>query len=226
MTGAQVRTARENLGWTQVHAAHRWNLSQTYLSLVEGDKRPVPAGLVRRLARKDAHLATGLPLEVPPTPSEDLPLLLGSLKYPGFEYLGQVKTLANPAAVVLDVLRRTPVPARVTEALPWVLMTFADRDFNWNWLVDQSKLANVQNRLGYLVGLARTVAARRNDAPAAARLAEVEQRLEDARLAKEDSLGEALTDAERRYLRERRPAAAAHWNLLTDLRAEDLRYDD
>lgn len=33
-----------------------------------------------------------------------------------------------------------------------------------------------------------------------------------------------LTDVEKRHLRTHRPEAAAHWNLLTRLRAEDLRY--
>ena len=56
------------------------------------------------------------------------------------------------------------------------------------------------------------------------RLLAVERKLEDARLAKEDTLGRTMTEAERRYVRDERPPAAAHWNLLTRLRAEDLRY--
>jgi hypothetical protein len=50
------------------------------------------------------------------------------------------------------------------------------------------------------------------------------QRLEQARLANEDTLGRDLTDVERRHARQHRPVGAAHWNLLTSLRSEDLRY--
>ena len=39
--------------------------------------------------------------------------------------------------------------ARVTEALPWVLLTYTHLD--WAWLVDQVRLANCQNRLGFLL---------------------------------------------------------------------------
>jgi hypothetical protein len=92
------------------------------------------------------------------------------------------------------------------------------------WLVDQAKLANVQNRLGFLVSLACELTQKRGDPGAMNRLLAVERRLEDARLAKEDTLGRALTETERRHLRDQRPPAAAHWNLLTRLRADSLRY--
>jgi hypothetical protein len=167
-------------------------------------------------------MATALGLDEPLTGKRDLPQLLGSLGYPGFAYLAEARAVMNPAAVVLAALRTPGVPARVTEALPWVLVTFAHLD--WDWLVDQAKLANLQNRLGYLVTLARTAAERRGDAGAAQALTDAAHRLEEARLAKEDTLGRELTEAERRHLREHRPPAAAHWNLLTNLRAEDLRY--
>ena len=110
----------------------------------------------------------------------------------------------------------------MTEGLPWLLVTFADLD--WDWLVDHAKLANVQNRLGFLVTLARELAEERSEVGAVNRFLAVEARLEDARLAKEDTLGGTVTEAERRYLRDERPPAAAHWNLLTRLRADDLRY--
>lgn len=223
MSGGQVKKARERLGWTQRQAARHWKVSQPYLSLVEHDHRRVPAHLARLLARKEPQMATGLPLNGPPA-SDDLPRLLGTLGYPGFAYLADPKVVANPAAVLLAGLQQTHVPARVTEALPWLLVTFADLD--WQWLLDQAKLSNLQNRLGYLVGLARDVAQDRGDSAAVTRLLEVERRLEDARLAKEDTLGRTLTEAERRYLREHRTQAAVHWNLLTGLRAVDLHYGD
>jgi len=222
MSGAQVKTAREHLGWTQKQAARHWKMSQPYLSLVEHGKRPVPARLARVLARDQPQMATGLPVQLPEAEPADFPRLLGSLGYPGFAYLSDPNALANPATVLLAGLQQKHVPARVTEALPWLLVTFADLD--WDWLIDHAKLANVQNRLGFLVTLARELAEKRGDPGAMNRLLAVERRLEDARLAKEDTLGRTLTEAERRYLRDERPPAAAHWNLLTRLRADDLRY--
>ena len=205
---------------TQQQAARRWRVSQPYLSLVENDRRRVPARLARILARDEPGATTALPLDAPKDP--DFPRLLGSLGYPGFAYLADSKRVNNPAAVLLAALRQAHVPARVTEALPWLLTRFVDLD--WNWLVDEAKRWNVQNRLGYLVSLAVDVARRRSDPAAVSRLERVELQLEDARLAKEDTLGRKLTDSERRHLREHRPASAAHWNLLTSLRADDLRY--
>lgn len=220
MSGDQVKATRNRLGLTQQQAARRWNMSQPYLCLVEHSKRRVPSGLAHVLARDEPQMATGLPLEVPT--SDDLPRLLGSLGYPGFAYLADSNTVANPAGVLLAGLRQKHVPARVTEALPWLLVTFSDLDCDW--LLDEAKRANVQNRLGYLVGLAKEVAQKRGDSAVFARLLEAESKLDEARLAKEDSLGRVLTETERRYLRDHRPKAAAHWNLLTSLRREDLRY--
>ena len=222
MTGTHVKAARERLGLTQQQAARRWRLSQTYVSLVEQGKRPVPDRLARRLARAEPAMATGLRPDASPASSEDLPRLLGALQYPGFAYLGAPRDVANPAAVMLLALRARVVPARVTEALPWLLVTYAD--LTWDWLLDQAKLANVQNRLGYLVDLAKQVAEQRGQPEVVARLTEVEETLEDARLAKEDTLGRDLTEVERHHLRKHRTPAAAHWNLLTSLRVEDLRY--
>jgi hypothetical protein len=148
--------------------------------------------------------------------------LLGSLGYPGFEYLASPRTVSNPAAVVLAALTARQVSARVTEALPWVLARFPDLD--WAWLVGRAKLANVQNRLGYLASLANQVAEARSDATASKALRAAQAQLEDARLAREDTLGRNVTDAERQYFRQHRADEAAHWNLLTTLRVEDLRY--
>jgi hypothetical protein len=218
-----VRQLRERLGLTQQQAARRWKLSQAYLSLMEGGQRRVPDRLARRLVREDPSLVTALPLRLPQAAANDLPKLLGALGYSGFEYLAAPRAVeANPAAVVLTALTARRLPARVTEALPWVLMQFPD--LNWDWLVAEAKLANAQNRLGYLVSLARQVAEAKNDATALTSLDRVYLRLEDARLAKEDTLGRDVTDAERQYFRQHRPESAAHWNLLTTLRARDLRY--
>ena len=222
MSGSQVQTARERLGLTQQQAAKRWRVSQAYLSLMEHDRRRVPARLARLLVRHEPTMATALPLDGERTRSLDLPTALGALGYPAFAHLSDRSTVMNPAALVLAALERNEVPARVTEALPWVLARFPDLD--WKWLVDRVKVSNLQNRLGYLVTLARAVAERWGDATTGSKLQATEMALEDARLVKEDTLGRPLTDVERRHYRQHRPPAAVHWNLLTGLRVEDLRY--
>jgi transcriptional regulator with XRE-family HTH domain len=222
MSGQQLRSVRHHLRLTQQQAAKRWRVSQAYLSLMERGRRSVPVRLARRLARGVPTLATALPLDESVSRVADLPASFGALGYPGFAYLADPRGAVNPAAAVFAALRAGQVPARVTEALPWVLMTFADLD--WNWLVDHAKLANRQNRLGYFVTLAREVAEREGRTFAVTALTGALHRLEQARLANEDTLGRDLTDVERRHARQHRPAGAAHWNLLTSLRSEDLRY--
>jgi len=189
---------------------------------MERGRRPVPERLARLFVGTDPNLATALPFQMPSKAAGDLPKLLGSLGYPAFEYLADRRTLANPAAVVLASLKSPDVSARVTEALPWVLVKFSGLD--WDWLLAETKLANVQNRLGYLVCLARQVAEMSNDARAVGPLEAARVQLEEARLAKEDTLGRHLTEAEKHHLRQHRPDVAEHWNVLTTLRARDLRY--
>jgi len=167
---------------------------------------------------------TGLPLSVTNAASRDWPRLVGSLGYPGFEHLAERRVPSNPAAVVLAILKKSSVPARVTEALPWILLRYAD--LNWTWLVDNAKLANVQNRLGFLVSLTEELAEARNDRSVVEALKAARVELEAARLAKEDTLGRALTEAERQHFREHRSGNAAHWNVLTSLHADELRYGD
>jgi len=220
MTGTLVREARQGQGLTQQAAARAWGVSQTYLSLMEAGKRPVPEPLVRRLARVSPAALSALPkADVRPDRVERA---LGRLGFPGFVHLTAREPLTNPTAVVLRAVTLDTVPARVVEALPWVLVRFADMD--WSWLVDHVKLANCQNRLGYLVHLSRELASRSANVDAVSRLEAVERQLSDARLLKVDAFRRDLTDAERRYLTENRPAEAVYWNLLTRLRVEDLRY--
>src|SRR5262249_28141032 len=135
MFGQQFKAARKALGMTQQQAARRWHVSQPYLSLVENNRRRVPVRLARLLALHEPSVATALPLQVPM--DADLPRLLGSLGYAGFAYLADSSGVNNPAAVLLAALRQQQVPARVIEALPWLLTRFVDVD--WDWLVDEAK---------------------------------------------------------------------------------------
>jgi hypothetical protein len=96
-------------------------------------------------------------------------------------------------------------------------------DLDWEWLLREAKLHDLQNRLGFVVSLARQVAERKGQGATAEALAAAELRLEPSRLVREDTLcRESMTQAERRWLRDRRSAQAQHWNLLTGLVPEHL----
>lgn len=142
--------------------------------------------------------------------------------YPGFAYL-KTKASQNPAGVLLDALDQANLDARVVEGLPWLALTYVDMD--WDWLVRSAKVRDRQNRLGFAVSLASEVAARNNDADLGQKLRRRLAILENARLAREDTFcHDSITQAERKWLREHRSPVAAHWNLLTDLKGEQLAY--
>ncbi len=112
--------------------------------------------------------------------------------------------------------------ARVAEALPWVAKKYAQPD---SWLVENARKFNLQNRLGFVVSLARRVAEMRHEGSRSAELSQLENLLDDSRLAKEDSFYRLpRTEVEKEWLRKNRTENAAHWNLLTDMRPEHLQY--
>jgi hypothetical protein len=90
---------------------------------------------------------------------------------------------------------------------------------NKKWLLDQARLHSLTNGLGFVVTLAREVAARSGDTTSARyeALLKLKQELRESRLDREDTLAQAsLSQREREWLRETRPQAAAEWHLLTD----------
>jgi transcriptional regulator with XRE-family HTH domain len=228
MTSHELRDGRRKAGLTQVEAAPRLGVSQPYLSQLERGRRPVTPGLARAAAALYRLPATALPMPATvkagaPVDPGKLARQLGGLGYPGFAHL-RPSSKANPAAVVLEALLQPDLEVRLSEALPWVLLNYPELD--WQWLVDHSKLHDVQNRLGFVVAVARAVAARHaRFSDAEAKLAAAEQRLERSRLAREDTLGrESMPAAERRWLVENRSLAALHWNMLTSLSDDQLSY--
>jgi hypothetical protein len=132
--------------------------------------------------------------------------------------------VSNPAEVVLSALVNRDLDTRLVEALPWVLSAYPDLD--WEWLRDRVRLHNAQNRLGYLVHLAKQTAGsspRRQCAVDV--LSRWESELEEARLAREGTLcRDSMPERERASLRTNRPESAAHWSLLTSLTAGQLPY--
>jgi transcriptional regulator with XRE-family HTH domain len=228
MKPVEMKHERERLGWTQQVAASRLGVSQPYLSLLEAGSRRVPAKLGKKVVQLYGTPATALPLDESFDPPK-LPAAqvlaedLAGLGYPGFSHL-RSKHLHNPAAVLFNALGRKDLESRLVEALPWVVLRYPK--LNWEWLVPRAQLYCLQNRLGYVTHLAYQKAKNDNgDYSAAPLLAQQQSVLENARLAVEGTLcHDSLSSAERSWLREVRPPEAAHWNLLTDLRPEQLRY--
>ena len=106
-------------------------------------------------------------------------------------------------------------------------MAFRYPDLDWPWLVGRAKQSDLQNRLGYVVHLAFELATHRQLDEKAAKLDAVVRQLRRAKLAREDTLSEeSMTEAERRWMLEHRPAAAAAWNVLSDLTSDQLRHVD
>ena len=237
MTGVQLKQAREARGWTQADTARRLKVTQAYVSMLEGEHRRVPPRLARKTLRLLPVSPTALPLPEAVAkasererPSEnlwsedDFAQELGTLGYVGFRYLKGNAPRWNPAELLLGMLRRRELDARLREALPWVPFQFVEMD--WEWLVREAKLHNAQNRLGFVMTLAHRLTLRKR-AGVPRHFEEALACLKDSRLAKEDTLCHAsMTQVERRWLRENRPPEALEWNLLTDLKVEDLAHAD
>jgi transcriptional regulator with XRE-family HTH domain len=226
MTSSWLREGRLEKGWTQAQAAKRLGVSQTYLSLLESGRRPLSRPLARKAQREFDVPATALPVAsrslVKTVPLDELAGALAALGYPGFTHLKRGRRM-NPAELLLAALSASDLEPRLAEALPWVVWKHSD--LNWDWLLAQARLRDLQNRVGFVVALAKAVADRHHDADALKALDHVEAALEPSRLAREDTLARAsMTQAERRWLRTNRPPLAAHWNLLTALTPDHLSY--
>jgi transcriptional regulator with XRE-family HTH domain len=232
MSGKLLRESRERANMTQVRAATKLRISQPYLSLLERGDRPVSAKLARKAAKLfQSPTMLPLPMKLKDTAQPRVPVVsaqefaeeLAGLGYPGFSYL-RSHLKRNPAEVLLRGLAQHDLEPRLTEALPWLVLRYTNLD--WDWLVKSVKDLNLQNRLGFVTTLALRVAQSQNTADSKVGVLEKEkQLLEEARLAKEDTMGhEAMPKSEREWLKQYRSDDARHWNLLTDLAPEHFKY--
>src|SRR5256886_6689207 len=192
MNLTDLKTGRLAKGWSQVEAAGRLKVSQSYLAMLEGGVRRMTPDLARR-AMRVYDLA---PIALPPselnvasnqTASETLASDLAALGYPGLAYLRPRNWKPkNPGEVLLSALSREDLESRLVEALPWLVLKFwpLDRD----WLVREAKLRDLQNRLGFVVTLARRLAERAGDQPWARTVAGFETGLGRSRVACEEQL--------------------------------------
>ena len=227
MTAVELRQAREAKGWTQQEAAARLGLSQTYLSLLEKGKRQVPKSRVQRLLSVYDSLS---PLALPMRGQKNwagmgnlkLAQQLGGLGYPGFAYM-RARAIWNPAELLVAALTKDELESRTAEALPWLVLTYSDMD--WDWVVRQTKMNDVQNRLGFVLTLACLLAERMNDIAVANRLRGVEKQLHASVLARELTFcNEHMPPAERFWLKQNSTREARHWNVLSDLSVEHLSH--
>jgi hypothetical protein len=123
--------------------------------------------------------------------------------------------------VLLAALRESELEPRLAEALPWLVAGYPALE--WEWLIPLAKTFDLQNKLGFVVTLARQLA-ERNGSPSAGALRATEALLERSRLMREDTFGQpAISEADERWLRKNRSPEAAHWNVLTSLTVEHLR---
>jgi len=109
------------------------------------------------------------------------------------------------------------------EPLPWLVLRYWPLDREW--LVRHAKLHDLQNRLGFVLTLARRLAERAGDEPKARAVSDLVTELEPSRLAREDTFCRAsLARAEQRWLKEHRSVDARPWNLRTDWTADAVRH--
>ena len=227
MTCETLRSERARHGWTQEHAARYLGVSQPYLAMLETGKRRVTPRLAKRaLEVYQSSPTLVLPSDVPvygDNASQVLAEDLAALGYPGFTYLRPRDWQAkNPAQVLLAALAQDDLEPRLVEALPWLVLRYSP--FDGHWLVREAKLRDLQNRLGFVVTLARRLAERARDHQKAGGLQALEAQLERSRLAREDTLCRTVREPQRRWLVEHRSEEARHWNLLTDWTVDALRY--
>jgi hypothetical protein len=129
----------------------------------------------------------------------------------------------NPAQLLFYALNQSDLDTRVVEALPWITSKYIDMD--WDWLVGRAKQHDRQNRLGFVVTLARALAEKSGDSARSDILKQHRELLDLSRLVREDTLcHDSMTKAERKWLQNNRPPEARHWNLLTDLDVKHLVY--
>lgn len=225
----QLKLARLDRGLSQVQAAARLGVSQPYLAMLESGRRRLTPDLARRAMKV---------YDLPPTvlPPSDLSAArhrmdadtlageLAALGYPGFAYLRpRNREPKNPGEVLLAALEQDDLEARLVEALPWLVLRYWTLDREW--LVREAKLRDLQNRLGFVVSLARRLAERARDEHRTQALSELETQLERSRLAREDTLCRAsLPESERGWLASNQSEEAKRWNVLTDWTVDDIRY--
>jgi transcriptional regulator with XRE-family HTH domain len=227
MTGEQLLKERTSRNWEQQETASKLKVSQPYLSLIEAGKRPVTEKLALRAVRVFKLPPTALPVKslrtTPRTKIEGLLVSqLAGLNYPKFSHLKKTGNV-NPTGVLISALQEDDLDSRIVEALPWLIYSFSEMD--WSRIFNSAKLADAQNRLGFLISLAHELATRSKDQTKSRQFKELLSTLERSRLLCEDSFRRvSLTETEKAWLENNRPGNARYWRVLSNLSADHLVY--
>ena len=111
--------------------------------------------------------------------------------------------------MLLNALSQPNLDTRVTEALPWLAGKYADT-MDWPWLVQQAKLRNLQNRLGFLLNLARGSG---GSEPA---MKHALEEMDRARLLAEATFcWDSMPVPARKWIRAHRSPEAEYWNIVS-----------
>ena len=229
MDARTFRESRMQAGLSQQRAAAELGVSQSYLSMLENGQRPLSVDLAQKMVRVYKLSPVSLPSPGRWQPEavapDQLTADLAGLGYPGFAYLRKRRSRVHPGELLLTALSQESLEARLFEALPWLMLRYwnLDRD----WLVEQAKLNDLQNRLGFVVSLARKAGGRGGslNPPREEALKELESTLRRSLLAREEAFGKLpLSAAEHKWLKKHRPREARAWHVLTSWRPEELRY--
>ena len=230
MDAKYFKDARKRARWSQQKAAAELGVAQSYLSMLENGERPLSQEVARRMVQVYGLSPVSLPLSrdrwAPRTVDADqLAADLAGLGYPGFAYLRKPRSKKHPSEVLLTALAQVNLEGRLFESLPWLLLKYWDLDTRW--LVEHAKLNDLQNRLGFVVSLARRAGRKANPVNTRrdARLGKLQSALKGSLLARVEPMGQPkLSQAEHKWLKRHRPKEAREWNLLTNWRPEALRY--
>lgn len=227
MSGELLKEQRKLRGWSQPETARRLGLSQSYVAMLERGRRPLTPKLSKRLLAVFDLPATALPPSEVPVYTGDVANALATdfaaMGYPGFAYLRPAHwEPRNPAEILLGALAQDDLEARLVEALPWLVLRYTPLDHEW--LVREAKVRDLQNRVGFVVTLARGLAQRTNHIEKVRLLEKLEGQLKRSRLAREDTFCKTFPEKRRQWVAEHRPQEARDWNLLTDWTVSELRY--
>jgi transcriptional regulator with XRE-family HTH domain len=224
----QLRTTK---GWSQEEAAKKLHVSQPYLSLLENGVREITPKLSRKLLRLLNLSPSFLPLPVNldawgEPKAEVLSKQLAALGYLPFGYLRTNSVRPeNPAAILIWALAAHNLEPRLVESLPWILLNFHDLDTTW--LIRESKIRDIQNRLGFIVSMAYEIATKNTGyCERTNPLTALLDTLNRSRLVHQDTLcEEGITPRIRKALLQSQSIAAEHWGIVTRWKAEHFKYD-
>jgi transcriptional regulator with XRE-family HTH domain len=225
MNGFQLTQIRLLKGLEQQEAAEMLGISQSYLSLLENNQRKLSLKLAEKVVKVFKLSPEYLPFsenweDLRKLNNWELAESVAAVGYPRFSHLKREQP-TNPAQILFCAFQNENIDSRIFESLPWVVFTFPKLD--WVKLTQYAKLHDFQNRLGFVVNLARQIAEKAGDIAKSEFLSDIEHNLAKSRLIKEDAMAN-LTEAEKSYLKTNRSKEAKYWRILSDLSINHLDY--